>query len=318
MNAVLGTAFSFVALAPDNSAPMLRVGFCRSRCHGCSHGEKSAPCRAARTRSGTAAPTKRRRWPPNSASPRPPPSPISPRPLDAVVICVSADADVRSVIEGMAPGLAHGHAGHRLLHGQRRYRALGGELSAPTRGALFSTRPVSGGVEGAQKATLAIMCGGDAGGLRRRRSRCSRAMGKTIEHFGPAGAGQATKATNQIMCAGIIRACAEAMAFAGAHQLPLERVVSHARRRRRLELVLRASRAEHGARQLPGGIPRQAACQGSRHLPRHGGALRRVAAGGRFDARRIRAAHRPGLSATRTSPRRTGSSRRCSRTPRPE
>ena len=52
------------------------------------------------------------------------------------------------------------------------------------------------------------------------------AMGKTIEHFGPAGAGQATKATNQIMCAGIIRACAEAMAFAGAHQLPLERVVS--------------------------------------------------------------------------------------------
>src|SRR5204863_1211151 len=45
-------------------------------------------------------------------------------------------------------------------------------------------------------------------------------------HFGPAGSGQATKATNQIMCAGIIRACAEAMAFAGAHGLPLERVVS--------------------------------------------------------------------------------------------
>ena len=52
------------------------------------------------------------------------------------------------------------------------------------------------------------------------------AMGKTIEHFGPCGSGQATKATNQIMCAGIIRACAEAMAFAGAHQLPLDRVVS--------------------------------------------------------------------------------------------
>jgi len=51
-------------------------------------------------------------------------------------------------------------------------------------------------------------------------------MGKTIEHFGPAGSGQATKATNQIMCAGIIRACAEAMAFAGAHGLPLDRVVS--------------------------------------------------------------------------------------------
>ncbi len=52
------------------------------------------------------------------------------------------------------------------------------------------------------------------------------AMGKTVEYFGPSGSGQATKATNQIMCAGIIRACAEAMAFAEAHQLPLERVVS--------------------------------------------------------------------------------------------
>jgi 3-hydroxyisobutyrate dehydrogenase len=51
-------------------------------------------------------------------------------------------------------------------------------------------------------------------------------MGKTIEHFGPGGAGQATKATNQIMCAGIIRACAEAMAFASAHELPLDKVVS--------------------------------------------------------------------------------------------
>ena len=47
-----------------------------------------------------------------------------------------------------------------------------------------------------------------------------------VEHFGACGAGQATKATNQIMCAGIIRACAEAMAFAEAHGLPLERVIA--------------------------------------------------------------------------------------------
>ena len=85
--------------------------------------------------------------------------------------------------------------------------------------------PVSGGVEGAQKATLAIMCGGSAETFDKAKPVLA-AMGKTIEHFGPAGSGQATKATNQIMCAGIIRACAEAMAFAGAHDLPLERVVS--------------------------------------------------------------------------------------------
>lgn len=50
-------------------------------------------------------------------------------------------------------------------------------------------------------------------------------MGRAVTHFGPSGAGQAAKATNQIMCAGIIRAVAEAMAFARAQQLPLEPLV---------------------------------------------------------------------------------------------
>jgi 3-hydroxyisobutyrate dehydrogenase len=80
-------------------------------------------------------------------------------------------------------------------------------------------------VEGAQNATLAIMCGGTPEAFTAARPVLA-ALGKTIEHFGPCGSGQATKATNQIMCAGIIRACAEAMAFAEAHGLPLERVVS--------------------------------------------------------------------------------------------
>jgi 3-hydroxyisobutyrate dehydrogenase len=51
------------------------------------------------------------------------------------------------------------------------------------------------------------------------------ALGKTITHFGPIGSGQAAKATNQIMCAGIIEAVSEAMAFARAQSLPLEKVV---------------------------------------------------------------------------------------------
>ena len=51
------------------------------------------------------------------------------------------------------------------------------------------------------------------------------AMGRTVAHFGPVGAGQAAKATNQIMCAGIIEAVSEAMAFAKANGLPLEKLV---------------------------------------------------------------------------------------------
>jgi 3-hydroxyisobutyrate dehydrogenase len=51
------------------------------------------------------------------------------------------------------------------------------------------------------------------------------ALGKTVTHFGASGSGQAAKATNQIMCAGIIEAVAEAMAFAQAHGLPLQKIV---------------------------------------------------------------------------------------------
>ncbi len=50
-------------------------------------------------------------------------------------------------------------------------------------------------------------------------------MGRAVTHFGPSGAGQAAKATNQIMCAGIIQAVAEAMAFAKAEDLPLEALI---------------------------------------------------------------------------------------------
>ncbi|HXA34980.1 MAG TPA: NAD-binding protein [Steroidobacteraceae bacterium] len=50
-------------------------------------------------------------------------------------------------------------------------------------------------------------------------------MGKTVAYLGSSGAGQAAKATNQIMCAGIIQAVGEAMAFAHAEGLPLDRLI---------------------------------------------------------------------------------------------
>jgi 3-hydroxyisobutyrate dehydrogenase len=144
--------------------------------------------------------------------------------VDVVVVCVSADADVRSVVEGLAPGLRPGALVIDCSTVSAE-TARWAEEFLSAKSAKFIDAPVSGGVEGAQKGTLAIMTGGDPAAFESARPVLA-AMGKTIEHFGPAGAGQATKATNQIMCAGIIRACAEAMAFAGAHQLPLERVVS--------------------------------------------------------------------------------------------
>jgi len=146
------------------------------------------------------------------------------RGLDAVVLCVSADADVRTVIEGLAPGLARG-AIVIDCSTVSADTARWAEQFLASRGVAFLDAPVSGGVEGAQKGTLAVMTGGESAAFEKARP-ILQAMGKTIEHFGPAGSGQATKATNQIMVAGIIRACAEAMAFAGAHGLPLDKVLS--------------------------------------------------------------------------------------------
>jgi 3-hydroxyisobutyrate dehydrogenase len=145
------------------------------------------------------------------------------RGADVVVICVSADADVTAVVAGLAPALARG-AIVIDCSTVSRDTARAASASLAERGVDFLDAPVSGGVEGAQKGTLAIMVGGQEAAFERARPVLA-AMGQTIAYFGPSGAGQATKATNQIMCAGIIRAVAEAMAFARAQDLPLERVV---------------------------------------------------------------------------------------------
>ena len=142
---------------------------------------------------------------------------------DAVVSCVSADADVLEVARGLAPGVT---SGALLLD----CSTIGAEsarqaaaLLAP-RGVEFLDCPVSGGVEGARDAQLAIMAGGTPAGFARALPILS-VLGRTITHFGPTGSGQAAKATNQIMCAGIIEAVAEAMAFARAQGLPLEKLI---------------------------------------------------------------------------------------------
>lgn len=146
------------------------------------------------------------------------------RDCDALVLCVSADDDVLAVIAQVAPAL---RAGSLVIDcstvGAATARAAAAQLAA--RGVEFLDAPVSGGIEGAAKATLAIMVGGEAATLERARALLA-AMGATITHFGPHGAGQAAKATNQIMVAGIIRANAEAMAFARAQGLDLGKVVA--------------------------------------------------------------------------------------------
>ena len=142
---------------------------------------------------------------------------------DVVVLCVSADADVLEVVDALAPGLRPASivvdcstvAADTAREAARRLAA---------RGVEFLDAPVSGGVEGARDGKLAIMVGGPEAAFERARP-VLEAMGRVVTHFGPGGAGQAAKATNQIMCAGIIQAVGEAMAFARAEGLPLDRLI---------------------------------------------------------------------------------------------
>jgi 3-hydroxyisobutyrate dehydrogenase len=143
--------------------------------------------------------------------------------IDAVVSCVSADADVLEVARALAAGLKSGTLMLDCSTIGAETARQAAELLAP-RGVEFLDCPVSGGVEGARDATLAIMAGGTPAGFERARP-ILQALGRTIAHFGPTGSGQAAKATNQIMCAGIIEAVAEAMAFAHAQGLPLDKLI---------------------------------------------------------------------------------------------
>jgi len=142
---------------------------------------------------------------------------------DVVVLCVAADADVLEVVDALLPGLRPGSIVIDCSTvGADTARTAAARVAG--RGGGFLDAPVSGGVEGARDGTLAIMVGGSPETFAQAGPVLA-AMGRTVTLFGPSGAGQAAKATNQIMCAGIIQAVAEAMAFAKAEALPLEKLI---------------------------------------------------------------------------------------------
>jgi 3-hydroxyisobutyrate dehydrogenase len=142
---------------------------------------------------------------------------------DALVLSVSRDADVLEVVEAV---MAAAHPGLTVIDTSTvaadTARAAARRLAG--RGARFLDAPVSGGVEGARSARLAMMVGGDADDLDKVKP-VLEAVAARIVHMGPVGAGQATKAVNQLMAAGINQAVTEALAFGQAMELPMDRVI---------------------------------------------------------------------------------------------
>ncbi|NCC31112.1 MAG: NAD(P)-dependent oxidoreductase, partial [Chloroflexia bacterium] len=93
------------------------------------------------------------------------------------------------------------------------------------RGIAFLDAPVSGGSEGAAKGTLSIMVGGAAEDVERARPYFE-AMGKTITHVGRVGDGQTVKLVNQILVVGTMLSVSEALVFAQASGVDLERTLA--------------------------------------------------------------------------------------------
>jgi 3-hydroxyisobutyrate dehydrogenase len=147
--------------------------------------------------------------------------------VDIVVICVSDTPDVEEVILGEA-GVLHGVSEGALVVdcstiSPIRTREIAKALAE--KGASMLDAPVSGGSEGAAEGTLSIMVGGDAGAFERARP-VLEAMGQTITHVGPSGAGQMVKLVNQILVVGGMLAMSEALLFAEAGGLDLEKTLA--------------------------------------------------------------------------------------------
>ena len=143
--------------------------------------------------------------------------------VDLVLICVSADQDVLAVVEAIAktikPGSIVVDMSTVSSETAQKVAAILAEKQV-----VFLDAPVSGGVEGAKNGTLAMMAGGDADALEKARP-ILEAMTARIMHMGATGSGQATKAVNQIMCAGINQAVTEALAFAQTQGLAMDKVI---------------------------------------------------------------------------------------------
>jgi 3-hydroxyisobutyrate dehydrogenase len=143
--------------------------------------------------------------------------------VDIVLICVSADQDVLDVVNAIALTIKPGSVVVDMSTVSSETAKKAAAILAEKQ-AAFLDAPVSGGVEGANKGTLAMMIGGDAEALEKVRP-VLEAMASRIMHMGPTGAGQNTKAVNQIMAAGINQAVTEALAFGQAQGLPMDKVI---------------------------------------------------------------------------------------------
>ncbi len=145
---------------------------------------------------------------------------------DIIITCVSDTPDVEQVLLGEG-GVIHGARPGSLVIDMstispQATQRIAAQLAQ--RHVHMLDAPVSGGSEGAARGTLSIMVGGDVSQFERALP-VLQAMGKTITHLGPIGAGQTTKLVNQILVVGHALAMSEALLFAQAGGVDLRKAL---------------------------------------------------------------------------------------------
>jgi 2-hydroxy-3-oxopropionate reductase len=140
-----------------------------------------------------------------------------------LVFSMVADApDVAEVMRGVAAGAGRGLVAVDMSTiAPAAARKIGEELAAA--GVDFLDAPVSGGEVGAVAGSLSIMVGGSTVAFERARP-AFECMGKNVVHVGASGAGQVTKAANQIVTGMGVLAVAEAFAFAAKNGVDRSKV----------------------------------------------------------------------------------------------
>ncbi|WP_371500940.1 2-hydroxy-3-oxopropionate reductase [Kitasatospora sp. NBC_00374] len=133
---------------------------------------------------------------------------------EVVITMVPADPQVEQVILGEGGVLENVKAGTLVIDMSSitPQTSIKVEAAATARGVRTLDAPVSGGEAGAIEAVLSIMVGGDAADFAEAKPLFD-ALGTTVIHVGPAGAGQTVKAANQLIVAVNIQVLAEAVVF---------------------------------------------------------------------------------------------------------
>ncbi|MDD3799330.1 MAG: NAD(P)-dependent oxidoreductase [Novosphingobium sp.] len=148
------------------------------------------------------------------------------RGADIVISCVGNDDDLAQVMRGPDGALGALAPGALVIDHTTVSARIARELAAECRaaGLEFVDAPVSGGQAGAESGKLSIMCGGTEAAMARAVPAMS-AYGARIVHIGGAGAGQTAKMVNQICITGLMASLSEAVRFADAAGLDMDKVL---------------------------------------------------------------------------------------------